>query len=127
MGLVIGLLFPESKMTQHSWHWLGIGLAEFFVLYRMLTEDAISKIELNTSQKKVLFYFYNIYQGQMEEQHSFDDLKLDIVIKRKRVREIEFFTRKTSLFTLNKEKDGFRQEILENLKDTLYELTSVKA
>ena len=127
MGLVISLIFPESKMAQHGWHWVGIGLTEFFVLYRMLTEDAISKIELNESQRKMVFYFYNIYQGRMEEQYSFKELRLDIDIKRNRVRKIEFLKKNTVLFTLNKEKDNFRQEELETLKDALYQLTSVKA
>ncbi|MFN8251009.1 MAG: hypothetical protein U0V75_03940 [Ferruginibacter sp.] len=113
--------FPESSLAKNHLHLYILLAAELFSLYGMLTDDSINEIEVDLQHKKIHFYCYSLYQGQMHKSIPFDILKVNIenAGKNNRVRKLEFCRKKLLLFTLTKQKDHFSQQDLDELKALL--------
>jgi hypothetical protein len=122
----IQLLFPGNQFTKDHFHLYSCLVIEIFQLFS-ITRDNINEIIIDSSKRSLQISYYNTYEGQMEETYSFSDIKLDIRETRKReVKEIIFFIKKKTDFTLEKNKDNFSQRDLESLKELLYSITSSK-
>lgn len=119
--------FPDSYLAKNHLHLYLFLAAAVFTLYSLLTSDSINKIEVDQQHQIIRFYYYNIYQGQMQESVPFDTLKVHIEEAGKNnVYKIGFRRKKMLLFTLTKQKDRFSQQDLNDLKVLLYRVGLAK-
>jgi hypothetical protein len=122
----VQVLFPGNQFTKDHFHLYACLVIEIFQLFS-ISRDNINEIIIDSAKRSLQISYYNTYEGQMEETYSFSDIKIDIEETRKKaVRQINFFIKRKADFTLEKNKDNFKQQDLESLKELLYSITSSK-
>lgn len=123
--IVFRYLFPQSKLVENNFHLYSMLVIELFKIGSVLTEDSIQEIIFNTSLKKLELSYYNIYEGHIQKQFSFAEIKVAIEQNSKEAAtDITLIVKKKDSFSITKNKDRFSQEDLDAMKDLLYSITS---
>ena len=125
--ILIQYFFPESKFAKDNWHLYTFLILEAFKLFSILTGDSIKEIVLDTSKQRIEISYYNIYQGSMEEEYPFAEIKVAIETSYKETvtSQINFVIKKRTDVTLK--KDNFRSEDLESMAALLHHIPSLKS
>lgn len=121
----IQYFFPKSNFAKDNWHLYSFLIIEGFNLFMILTSDSIKEIIIDTSKKRMEVFYFNIYQGNMEEKHPLSEIKVHIETKHtNEAAQIEFIIKKRTDIVLK--KDNFSTYDLESLKELLHNITAAK-
>lgn len=125
--LLIQYIFPKSKFATDNWHLYTFLFIEIFNFLLILTSDSINEIIVEKSKQIIEIYYYNIYQGNMEEKFSFANITVNMETSRKNeVSQITFYVKKGADIIIKKDKDNFSAQDIESLKELLYQITTPK-
>lgn len=123
--VLLQYVFPQSKLVENNFHLYSLLIIELFKIGSVLTEDSIQEIIFNTSLKKLEISYYNIYEGHIQKQFSFAEIKVAIEQNSKEAAtSITVIVKKKDSFSITKNKDQFSQEDLDAMKELLYSITS---
>jgi hypothetical protein len=127
LTIAVELVFPLSGIAKNNFHFYTLLFIEAGNLYAVLTDDSVNEILIDTVKRSVQFSYYNIYEGEAIKSYPFSLTKVNLVNNRKGdTSQIDFYTKKTTGFKLNRKKDNFSQQDMDALEELLRTITSQK-
>lgn len=106
----------SSRLSNYIW---AIGFILLFL--RESLSKRVSKIEFNDEFQQVIFYFDTLFSGTKQLKLDYKDAKLEYANRfawRGDHLVLYFLTKKADIFKIDRYKDGFSKETLNNIKST---------
>lgn len=111
------------KFLLHGEYSLATPFSLFFISLMLwidlAREDRVNKFSIDRTKLLIHFNYYDINQGQVKKSFSFKGTRIKITRS-----EIYFFAGRKETFIISKAKDGFDKKTMNEIRETLENLTS---